>query len=84
MIWMTLARQFMRLKLAKHFFYVYGGKISKFFQGSDFHTPHMIIKSLEQLFSMFIISISKRTTSSQVHHNRLKIEKQSSKDSPGF
>jgi hypothetical protein len=35
----------------------------------------MTIKSIEQLFSTFIISISKRTTSSQITHNRLEPSK---------
>jgi hypothetical protein len=35
----------------------------------------MIIKSIQQLLSTFIIRLSKRTTSSQVTHNRLKTSK---------
>jgi hypothetical protein len=40
-----------------------------------FIPPHMIIKSIQQLFSMFIVRIRKRTTRTLATHNGLKPSK---------
>jgi hypothetical protein len=61
MIRTIFSRQFMRFNLAKQFFCVKDSKISRFLKDSYFYTSHMIIKSIKQLFSMFIIRICKRT-----------------------
>jgi hypothetical protein len=59
-------------------------KLVDYSKGMIFHIPQMIIKRIQQLFSTFIISISKRTQALKLLTIDSNLAKQSSKDSPGF